>query len=100
MHAETEAFVRGLFGRCCQPSFLTLTAIHPDGRHPTPSQHIPLGDSKALALALDKLIAANHVGWGAHIGVAPRKTNLGRWSRGGKADLSELPALFVDVDDP
>ncbi len=100
MHAETEAFVRGLFGRCRQPAFVTLTAIHPDGNHPTPSQHVPLSDDKLFAQALDKLLAANHVGWGAYIGIAPRKTNLGRWSRGGKYDLFELPALFVDVDDP
>jgi hypothetical protein len=100
MYADTEAFIRGLFGRCRQPAFLTLTAIHPDGNHPTPSQHISLGDGKLLAQALDKLVAANHVGWGAYIDIAPRKTNLGRWSRGGKYDLSELPALFIDIDDP
>jgi hypothetical protein len=32
--------------------------------------------------------------------VAPRKTDLGRWRRGGSDDLLALPALFADVDDP
>src|SRR5262249_45576263 len=28
------------------------------------------------------------------------QAQLGRWSRGGKDNLVELPALFVDIDDP
>ena len=39
-------------------------------------------------------------GWGAYVAVATRKTNLGRWRRGGQDDLLALPALFVDIDRP
>ncbi len=103
MHPETDAFLRGLFGRCGQtgqPEYLTLTAIHPNGGIPTPSRHIPLTDKAALAEAIHRLGVANSQGWGAYITVAPRAANLGRWSRGGKGDLAELPALFIDADEP
>lgn len=103
MYPETEAFLRGLFGHCGgsgQPAFLTLSAIHPSGNLPTPSRHIPLGDTSALAHALGSLMVANKMGWGAYVGVAPRRANLGRWARGGKDNLVELPALFIDADDP
>ena len=103
MNAETAAFIHSLFA--CYPvgeqaAFLTLTAIHPDGSHPTPSRHVPLGDEVALERAMTRLLAANARGWGAYFGMAPRKSNLGRWSRGGKGDLVSLPALFVDLDSP
>jgi hypothetical protein len=103
MYPETEAFLRGLFGRCGQagqPEFLTLTAIHPGGGLSSPSRHVPLADKVALAEAMDRLLTANSQGWGAYITVAPRQANLGRWSRGGKGDLAELPALFIDADEP
>jgi hypothetical protein len=99
MHAETLAFLKALFAPCEQ-GFLTLTAIHPDGQHPTPSRHVPVGDLVGLARTLDRLTYANRQGWGAYVAVAARKTNLGRWRRGGQDDLLALPALFVDVDDP
>ena len=34
------------------------------------------------------------------MGVATRRTDLGRWRRGGQADLGALSALFVDLDMP
>jgi hypothetical protein len=86
----------------CSPldACLTLTAIHPAGNRPTPSRHIPLRDSKALLDALTDLQAANRQGWGAYFAVGLRKPGLGRWKRGGVAEVVALPALFVDVDDP
>lgn len=79
---------------------LTLTAIHPDGKHPTPSRHIPLHQPALLADTLDTLWDANRQGWGAFVAVGLRKPGLRRWKRGGEADIVALPALFVDVDDP
>jgi hypothetical protein len=99
MNADTLAFLEALFAPCEQ-GFLTFTAIHPDGQHPTPSQHVPVNDRACLARTLDRLNAANEQGWGAYVAIATRKTNLGRWRRGGLDDLLALPALFVDVDDP
>ena len=101
MKLDTETFISDLFARCGTElgvSFLTLTAIHPDGDRPTPSRHVPLGHKAGLEYALGKLRQANARGWGAYLGIAPRKGELGRWSRGGKADLACLPALFVDID--
>ncbi len=103
MNDETETFIHDLFARCLmgsQPSFLTLTAIHPDGDRPTPSRHVALGDTAVLKRALSRLDKANARGWGAYYGVAPRQRDLGRWARGGKNDLVCLPALFVDIDQP
>lgn len=99
MHPDTQAFLEALFVPCKQ-GFLTFTAIHPDGQHPTPSRHVPVGDGACLTRALERLNIANEQGWGAYVAVATRKTNLGRWRRGGSDDLLALPALFVDVDNP
>lgn len=99
MHPDTQEFLEALFAPCKQ-GFLTFTAIHPDGQHPTPSRHVAVGDSACLTRTLERLTDANQQGWGAYIAVATRKTNLGRWRRGGSDDLLTLPALFVDVDNP
>jgi hypothetical protein len=99
MNADTLAFLEALFAPCEQ-GFLTFTAIHPDGQHPTPSQHVPLSDRTYLARTLDRLSAANEQGWGAYVAIATRKTNLGRWRRGGEDNLLALPAVFVDIDRP
>lgn len=99
MHPDTQAFLDALFAPCEQ-GFLTFSAIHPDGQHPTPSRHVPLDDGACLARTLERLTHANRQGWGAYVAVATRKTNLGRWRRGGKADLLALPALFADIDRP
>ncbi len=97
MSTETLDFLKALFAPCEQ-GFLTFTAIHPDGQHPTPSRHVPVGDPACLTRTLDRLNAANEQGWGAYVAVATRKTNLGRWRRGGLDDLLALPALFADID--
>lgn len=99
MHPETLAFLGALFAPCEQ-GFLTFTAIRPDGQHPTPSRHVPVGDLACIGRTLERLTHANRQGWGAYVAVAVRKTNLGRWRRGGQGDLLALPALFVDVDVP
>lgn len=99
MNAATLDFLKALFAPC-QQGFLTFTAIHPDGRHPTPSRHIPAGDPICLAHTLERLKVANEQGWGAYVAIATRKSNLGGWRRGRQDDLLALPALFVDVDDP
>jgi len=103
MNSEMTTFLEDLFARCpieTQTAFLTFTAIHPDGDRPTPSRHVQLNDTAQLERAVSRLLRANQAGWGAYFGVAPRQRNLGRWSRGGKADLTCLPALFVDIDHP
>lgn len=99
MNTETLDFLEALFAPCEQ-GFLTFTAIHPDGRHPTPSRHVPVGDLACLTRTLDRLKAANEQDWGAYVAIATRKTNLGRWRRGGQDDLLALPALFADIDRP
>ena len=96
--AETVAFLTALYRR--SGGYLTLSAIHPDRTRPTPSRHIPLADMRALEKGLLDLLAANRGGWGAVFSVATRKANLGRWHRGGSADLHQLPALFADIDRP
>ncbi len=96
--AETVAFLTALYRR--SGGYLTLSAIHPDRTRPTPSRHIPLADMRALEKGLLDLLAANRGGWGAVFSVATRKVNLGRWHRGGSADLHQLPALFADIDRP
>jgi hypothetical protein len=98
MLADTLAFLHALYDGVPE-GYLTLTAIHPDKHHPTPSRHVRLHDGPALIEALKHLLEANAQGWGAYFGVAPRQTNLGRWRRGGKDDLVCLPAVFVDIDD-
>src|SRR5678816_3069423 len=103
MNPETETFLHDVFDRCSttrQPVFLTLTAIHPDGDKPTPSRHIRLGNTPALEREMSQLRKANQQGWGAYVGIAPRKRDFGRWVRGSKTDLVCLPALFADIDDP
>jgi RepB DNA-primase from phage plasmid len=101
MHPNTSTFISSLFERCkTGEGFVTLTAIHPEGMHPTPSRHIHIHDDKALERAVKRLCAANERGWGAYIGIAPRQKDLGRWSRGGRGDLVALPALYVDIDYP
>jgi hypothetical protein len=99
VHSDTLAFLEALFAHC-ERGFLTFTAIHPDGQHPTPSRHVPVGDRACLTQTLACLINANQQGWGAYVAISTRKTNLGRWRRGGKTDLHTLPALFVDIDRP
>jgi hypothetical protein len=99
MHPNTQAFLEALFAPCKQ-GFLTFTAIHPGGQHPTPSRHVMVGDLACLTQTVDRLTEANRQGWGAYVAMATRNTNLGRWRRGGQDDLLALPALFVDVDDP
>jgi len=99
MFPDTLAFLEALFAPCEQ-GFVTFTAIHPDGQRPTPSRHVAVDDLAGLTHTLERLTHANRQGWGAYVAVATRKTNLGRWRRGGSDDLLALPALFVDVDDP
>jgi hypothetical protein len=99
MNADTFAFLEALFAPCEQ-GFLTFTAIHPGGQHPTPSRHVPIYDPPCLTHTLERLTLANAQGWGAYVAIATRKTNLGRWRRGGKGDLLALPALFADIDRP
>ncbi len=97
MNPDTLTFLEALFAPCEQ-GFLTFTAIHPDGLHPTPSRHVPLSDRVCLTRTLERLTTANRAGWGAYVAIAPRKTDLGRWRRGRKEDLLALPALFADID--
>ncbi|MCS7072677.1 MAG: RepB family DNA primase [Anaerolinea sp.] len=101
-HDERSAFFAALLARCTdyRSTCLTLTAMHPDGEHPTPSRHIPLHDRAGLHSALAQLDKANAQGWGAYFAVGLRRPGLTRWQRGGAVDVVALPALFVDVDDP
>jgi hypothetical protein len=101
-HDERSAFFNALLARCTEyrSTYLTLTAIHPDGKHSTPSQHLRLDDAPALRDAFARLDAANALGWGAYFAVGLRRPGLTRWKRGGAAEVVALPALFVDVDDP
>jgi hypothetical protein len=96
---ETTEFLAGLLQKCGQSGFLTLTAIHPDGNRSTPSRHIAIHNQKGIKEGLQKLYAANQMGWGAYVSIGLRQCNLGRWRRGGNADVLALPALFADVDD-
>ena len=103
MHPDIQAFLSGLFQSYTtagQAAFITFSAIHPGGRYATPSRHVLLTDTPQLEQAVEDILQANRLGWGAYVGVAPRKANLGRWARGGKADLLGLPAVFVDIDQP
>ncbi|MFQ3660677.1 MAG: hypothetical protein SNJ54_17170 [Anaerolineae bacterium] len=78
---------------------LTLTAIHPDGQHRTPSRHIPLDQPEQLSDTLQRLLDANRLGWGAFVAVGLRRRGLRRYQRGGERDLLALSAVFVDLDD-
>lgn len=95
--SETLKLLRAIY-RGQQAGYLTLTAIHPSKRLPTPSRHIPVTDKKAVHQALADLLAANAQGWGAYFSIALRKHPLERWKRGGQSDLLMLPALFADLD--
>ncbi|MBN8590623.1 MAG: hypothetical protein J0M33_02650 [Anaerolineae bacterium] len=100
MHADTLLFLDHLFCRCQGlPASMTLTAIHPDGRHRTPSRHVAVGQSDTMRQALDALGDANAQGWGAYVAVGLRRPGLTRWQRGGLSDAVALPALFADIDD-
>ncbi|MEL6215503.1 MAG: hypothetical protein AAFQ99_07495, partial [Pseudomonadota bacterium] len=79
---------------------LTLTAIHPDRQHRTPSRHVPLNRPDLLDEALARLLATNRLGWGAFVAVGLRRHGLTRYQRGTERDLVALPAVFVDLDDP
>ena len=83
-----------------QPAYLTLTAIHPDGNRPIPSRHIAITNIATRQDALRRLLLANQMGWGAYLAIGLRKGNLGRWRRGGNAEVLALPALYTDLDDP
>jgi len=78
--------------------YLTLTAIHPSKRQYTPSRHLHITDKNGIHQALADLMCANRQGWGAYFSVALRKEPLGRWQRGGQADLLALTALYADLD--
>jgi hypothetical protein len=95
---DTHAFLTALYRRSA--GYLTLSAIYPDRTQPTPSRHLPLVDTPALEKGLLDLLAANRGGWGAVFSVATRRADLGRWHRGGSAQLHQLPALFADIDRP
>ncbi|MEO8391609.1 MAG: hypothetical protein ABI700_01325 [Chloroflexota bacterium] len=103
MNPETLDFVTLLLDHYQgQEGYLTLTAIHPTADKPCPSRHIqthPLNQRKLIAdlTALDR---ANQRGWGAYFAVALRSTDLGRYQRGRKDQISALSALFVDIDQP
>jgi hypothetical protein len=99
MHTDARLFVDALFARCAANNFITLTALPPTPDLPTPSRHVRMNDTATLTHALERLACANAGGWSGVVGVATRRADLGRWRRGGKGDLSALPALFVDIDD-
>ena len=101
MHPDTLVFLDVLLQRCAalhSSACLTLTAIHPDGQHRTPSRHISLWDRPSLLDALERLSEANWLGWGAYFAVGLRKPGLPRFRRGGDQDVVALPAFYVDVD--
>ncbi len=101
MDDERHVFFTGLLAHCSanRQLCLTFSAIHPDGQHPTPSRHIPLENAAAMQDALERLDAANALGWGAYFAVGLRRSGLTRWQRGRSADVVALPALYADVDD-
>ena len=100
MNDDTWRFLTALYARCTSPSCITLTAIHPTENRPVPSRHIPLGDAAALHDALERLHAANEMGWGAYYGLATRRRGLTRWQRGDMNALVEVPAIIADIDEP
>ena len=102
MRHERDRFFTALFGQCAayREACITLTAIHPDGKHPHPSRHIRVGERNALRDALRDLNDANRQGWGAFVAIGLRRPGLSRWQRGRAEDVIALPALFVDIDDP
>jgi hypothetical protein len=96
---EARRFLAHLMHKAPPSAHITLTAIHPDNKHPTPSRHIPVHNHTQLEKGLSDLLQANALGWGAYVGMGYRRGGLGRWRRGGNADVLALPALFADVDD-
>jgi hypothetical protein len=103
MHPDTLAFLDVLYERgesARSSARLTLTAIHPNGKFPTPSRHIALKDRVALLDTLQRLSDTNRMGWGAYFAVGLRKPGLSRWKRGGAAEVVALPAFYTDIDDP
>jgi hypothetical protein len=103
MHPDTLAFLDILFQHCTllhSSSSLTLTAIHPNDKYPTPSRHIALDNRAALLDTLQRLSDTNQMGWGAYFAVGLRKPGLTRWKRGGAAEVVALPAFYTDIDDP
>src|SRR5260221_13752201 len=100
MSNEMLLFLGSLYERCRLPACITFSALDGIGSRPTPSRHVPLDNLEALQDTLARLQAANRLGWGACVAVATRRPGLGRWSRGSRRDLAELPALFVDIDGP
>ncbi len=96
-------FTRDLFQFCDRYhnfGCITLTAIHPDGKHRAPSRHVSLNQPDLLEDALHRLLQANQMGWGAYVAIGLRRKGLTRYRRGGLSDIVALPALFVDVDNP
>lgn len=77
-----------------------MTTIHPDGKHGTPSRHIPLNQPDLLEDSIHRLLQTNQMGWGAYVAIGLRRKGLTRYRRGGVSDVVALPALFVDVDNP
>lgn len=103
MHPDTLAFLDVLYERgelVRSSARLTFTVIHPNGKSPTPSRHIPLDNRVALLDTLQRLSDTNRMGWGAYFAVGLRKPGLSRWKRGGAAEVVALPAFYTDIDDP
>src|SRR5258707_6848357 len=96
MYPDTLPFLQALYAS--MQGFVTLTDIGPDRKCLAPSHHIPVDNAAALENTLERLHTANSRGWGVYVSIATRKSNLGRWRRGGRNDLLALPALFVDID--
>ena len=84
-----------------QEGYLTLTAMHPN-RPGTYSRHIALAplDKPKLTAAIRDLEKANHAGWGAFVGIALRKQDLGRYQRGGYKDILDNYLICIDIDQP
>lgn len=52
-----------------------------------------------MQYALQRLLDANQLGWGAFVAIGLRRRGLTRYRRGSERDLLALPAVFVDLDD-
>ncbi len=96
---DAQDFLHALFGTS-QQGYITLSAFHSNGDKPSPSRHILVTDQQALKQALSDLQHANRLGWHATFSIGLRRGVLGRWRRGGKADVLSLPALCADLDAP
>ncbi len=84
-----------------QEGYLTLSALHPNQRGAY-SRHIAVNplDHTGLARALRDLETANHQGWGAFVGLALRKWNYGRYTRGGYDHILDNKVICIDIDQP